>query len=72
MSTRSDLVERCAFALFQSFIRGAVGTCRPKRDKTGQLTRETPDESAQRRWREMPELSRERFRIEASAVLSAA
>lgn len=73
MSIHSDMIERCAFALFQTFIKNAVGTCRPKRNSAGQVTgSETLDEAAQRRWRQMPELSRERFRVEAAAVLAAA
>lgn len=73
MSAPDDMVDRCAFALFQSFIRNAVGTCRAKRDMMGNVMGlETPEEAAERRWRDMPELSRDRFRAEASAVLAAA
>ena len=71
-------IERAAFAIYSTFIAGAVGTCRQKKDQNGKPiwlngkpVRETPEEAALRRWTECPELTRERFRVEARAALEA-
>lgn len=76
----ADSADRAAFAIYRTFIRHAVGTRRWKRDenggvvrdKDGRMVAETLDEAAWRRWCAAPELTRERFREEASAVLEAA
>jgi hypothetical protein len=73
MSAPSDMIERSAFAIYREFIRGGHGTRKWLLTEDGNLDRpETADEAAQRRWRDMPELSRERFRNEAMAALEAA
>lgn len=80
MRMAAEMIDNCAFAIYRQFISGAVGTCRQKRDDQGRLIwisagvpfRETPDEAAIRRWHEMPELSRQRFREEAEACLAVA
>lgn len=72
MTPPSSMIDAAAFAIFKTFIRNAQGTLRMKRDRLGQpVGAETPDEAAERRWRDMPEVSRNRFRDEATAVLSA-
>lgn len=71
------MIDRGAFAIYKTFIRNAVGTSWQKRDGQGRKLftadgkpyLETPDEAAERRWRMMPELSRQRFRDEAAAML---
>lgn len=76
----ADPVERAAFAIYRTFIRQAAGTRRWKRDENGDVIRgkdgrmvaETLDEAAWRRWCAASELTRDRFREEASAVLEAA
>lgn len=55
-------IESAAFAIYREFIRGGEGY----RHRS-----ETPDEAARRRWQDMPELSRERFRAEAAACIAA-
>lgn len=80
MSHTVSHIERAAFAIFRTFIANAVGTCRPKRDADGNVIKdrfgkpvpETPDEAAARRWRDAPQLTRDRFRHEAAAALEAA
>lgn len=83
MSAPTDMIERSAFAIYRAFIANAVGTRRQKRGADGFLMWttgargerapliETPDEAAMRRWQECSELTRQRFRHEASCALEA-
>lgn len=58
-----DRVEAVAFAIYQEFIRGGVGTSvSPK---------ETPEQACVRRWNRLPPLTRDRFIAEADAALRA-
>lgn len=78
MSAHPDTIERCALAIYREFIGGGY-PIRQLRDHHGkplydgeQPIFEDPADAAERRWKRMPELSRERFRREASAALEAA
>jgi len=66
MTAVSDIIERSAFAIYRTFIAGGVGTCRAKSRGF-----ETPDEAAVRRWHQMHDKARNRFRKEAAAALEA-
>lgn len=69
----SEAIEAAAFAIYSTFIRGAHGTQKPVFNEKGErIGIETPEQACERRWRDMPELQRQRFRDEAIAALSAA
>lgn len=66
MTPAGDIIERSAFAIYRTFISDGIGTCRPKSKGF-----ETPEEAAVRRWHDLNEKARNRFRKEAAAALEA-
>lgn len=73
-------IERAAKAIYSQFVAHGIGTCQWLRDDGGNIVkdrfgasvRETPAQAVERRWAQMPEASRHRFRHEAVAALEAA
>ncbi|CCF19097.1 protein of unknown function [Pseudorhizobium banfieldiae] len=64
--------EAAGFAIYKQFIRHSFGNLMPKgNDVSGKPIPETPEEACVRRWRRLPEKTREQFIAEGRAAIRA-
>lgn len=70
MTDYADLREKVAFAIYNQFIRGGVGTCTTYK-RGSEAVKETPEDAAKRRWHFAQPSVKESFRREADAAIKA-
>ena len=60
--------EAAGFAIYQEFIRHGIGTCSVAM-VNGKPIQETPEQACVRRWRRLPQVTRNRFIAEGRAAI---
>ncbi|RBO90456.1 hypothetical protein [Pseudochrobactrum asaccharolyticum] len=60
--------EAVGFAIYQTFIRHGFGTCMST-TVGGKQIQETPEQACVRRWRRLPQVTRDRFIAEGRAAI---